>query len=370
MSVTFDSIANKAVIAFQDASNSNHGTSVVFTVGSTNSTDFVGITDQAIANAATGAVIVQGGVSEKLSGLTVGSDYYVQADGSIASPTVSAPYVINGASYDSVSFSVAGQETTPLGMIFGNNGTKMYIVGAGASVYQYTLSSGFDLSTASYDSVSFSVTSQETSPRGIAFNLTGEKMFIIGQGSDAIYQYTLSIAWDVSSASYDSASFSVSAQDTTPQDLFFNLDGSKFFMVGDATDTVYQYSLSTPFVISSASYDSVSFSAASQSTGCVALSFNNTGTRMFISDYNSDTIYQYSLSSGFDLSTASYDSINFSVASQSGNPQGLAFSSDGTTFFVTAVTSSSVFQYSTSVGSATSAPAGRALSSTSILLEG
>ena len=293
----------------------------------------------------------------------------MQADGSVSSPTVSAPYVIDGASYDSVSFSVAGQETTPLGMIFGNNGTKMYIVGAGASVYQYTLSSGFDLSTASYDSVSFSVTSQDTSPRGIAFNLTGEKMFIIGQGSDAIYQYTLSIAWDVSSASYDSASFSVSAQDTTPQDLFFNLDGSKFFMVGDTTDTVYQYSLSTPFLISSASYDSVSFSAASQSTGCVALSFNNTGTRMFISDYWNDTIYQYSLSSGFDLSTASYDSINFSVASQSDNPQGLAFSSDGTKFFVTTVTGSSVFQYSTGTGSVTTVLAGKALSSTSINLD-
>ena len=336
---------------------------------SISNTSFIGISDAAISDTASGSVTIKGGISTNVTGLTPNALYYVQTDGSLGSPTASVPYVINGASYDSVSFSVAGQETTPLGMIFGNNGTKMYIVGAGASVYQYTLSSGFDLSTASYDSVSFSVTSQDTSPRGIAFNLTGEKMFIIGQGSDAIYQYTLSIAWDVSSASYDSASFSVSAQDTTPQDLFFNLDGSKFFMVGDTTDTVYQYSLSTPFVISSASYDSVSFSAASQSTGCVALSFNNTGTRMFISDYQNDTIYQYSLSSGFDLSTASYDSINFSVASQSDNPQGLAFSSDGTTFFVTTVTGSSVLQYSTGAGSVTSVLAGKALSSTSINLD-
>jgi hypothetical protein len=369
ISATYNSANQKIVISYSDSGNSEYGTSVVYQNEGTNSADFIGITDAAISDTASGSVTIKGGISTNVTGLTANALYYVQDDGSISSPTASVPYVIDGASYDSVSFSVAGQETTPLGMIFGNNGTKMYIVGAGASVYQYTLSSGFDLSTASFDSVSFSVTSQDTSPRGIAFNLTGEKMFIIGQGSDAIYQYTLSIAWDVSSASYDSVSFSVSAQDTTPQDLFFNLDGSKVFMVGDTTDTVYQYSLSTPFVISSASYDSVSFSAASQSTGCVALSFNNTGTRMFISDYQNDTIYQYSLSSGFDLSTASYDSINFSVASQSDNPQGLAFSSDGTKFFVTTVTGSSVFQYSTGAGSVTSVLAGKALSSTSINLD-
>ena len=89
MSVTFDSTANKAVIAFQDASNSNHGTSVVFTVGSSNNTDFVGITDQAIADTATGSVVVEGGVTAKVSGLTTGSTYYVQDDGSLSTTSSS-----------------------------------------------------------------------------------------------------------------------------------------------------------------------------------------------------------------------------------------------------------------------------------------
>ena len=57
----------------------------------TNSADFIGITDQAIANTATGAVIVQGGVSEKVTGLTTGSDYYVQDDGSLSTTVSSVP---------------------------------------------------------------------------------------------------------------------------------------------------------------------------------------------------------------------------------------------------------------------------------------
>ena len=59
---TFDSTNNKVVIGYRDAGNSNYGTAVVLTVASSNNTDFVGITDEAIANTASGSVIVQGGV--------------------------------------------------------------------------------------------------------------------------------------------------------------------------------------------------------------------------------------------------------------------------------------------------------------------
>jgi len=56
---------------------------------STNSADFVGITDQAIADTATGSVVVEGGVTEKVSGLTTGSTYYVQDDGTLSTTTSS-----------------------------------------------------------------------------------------------------------------------------------------------------------------------------------------------------------------------------------------------------------------------------------------
>ena len=57
----------------------------------TNSADFIGITDQAIADTATGAVIVQGGVSANVTGLTANTDYYVQADGTISATVSSVP---------------------------------------------------------------------------------------------------------------------------------------------------------------------------------------------------------------------------------------------------------------------------------------
>ena len=64
-----------------------------FLVGGTqpNYTDFIGITDQAIADTATGAVIVQGGVNSKVTGLTIGTDYYVQANGTLSTTTSTVP---------------------------------------------------------------------------------------------------------------------------------------------------------------------------------------------------------------------------------------------------------------------------------------
>ena len=50
----FDSNAGKVVIAYKDVGNSGYGTSVVFTSAASNNTDFIGITAEAISDTATG----------------------------------------------------------------------------------------------------------------------------------------------------------------------------------------------------------------------------------------------------------------------------------------------------------------------------
>lgn len=89
ISTAYDSAAGKVVIAYRDYQNSNFGTSVVFTAASNNSASFIGISDEAISDTATGSVTIKGGVSTNVTSLTPATDYYVQTDGSI-SATVSA----------------------------------------------------------------------------------------------------------------------------------------------------------------------------------------------------------------------------------------------------------------------------------------
>ena len=103
---------------------------------------------------------------------------------------------------------------------------------------------GFELASASYDSVNFSVNSQDITPVGLAFNTDGTKMYMLGLDTATVYQYTLSTGFDLSTASYDSVSFSVASQDINPHDVAFNTDGTKMYMLGTNSDTVFQYSSS------------------------------------------------------------------------------------------------------------------------------
>ena len=222
------------------------------------------------------------------------------------------------ASYDSVSFSVAGQDTNPTGLAFSSDGTKMFIVGHtnNGAISQYTLTTGFDVSTASYDSVSFSVTAQDAFPNELAFNTDGTKMFVLGPDVLSILQYTLTTGFDVSTASYDSVSFSVAGQESSLQGLAFSSDGTKMFMVGSGSDSVYQYTLTTGFDVSTASYDSVSFSVAAQDTNITGLFFHPDGIKMYVSGPDSDAVHEYTTGS-VTTATITYPA---SVTFEAGSP--------------------------------------------------
>jgi DNA-binding beta-propeller fold protein YncE len=256
---------------------------------------------------------------------------------------------IETASYDNASFSVSSQDSVPRGIFFKPDGTKMYMIGDSSNtVYQYSLSTTWDITTASYDNASFSVSSQDTSPYGIFFKPDGTKMYMVGINSDRVHQYSLSTAWDITTASYDAVSFLVIAQDSIPTDIFFKPDGTKMYMVGFSSDTVHQYSLSTAWNIATASYDAVSFSVGSQDGSPTGISFKPDGTKMYMVGNVSDTVHQYSLATAWDIATASYDSVSFSVGSQDGFPTGIFFKPDGTKMYMAGITSDTVHQYTTS----------------------
>ena len=146
----------------------------------------------------------------------------------------------------------------PTGMAFSNDGAKMFIVGsAGMDINEYTLTAPFVLSTAAFANVTFSVSNQDESPEGMAFSNNGTKMFVIGDDGNDINEYTLSTPFDLSTASYagDDERFSVSGRETTPQGMAFSNDGTKMFVIGDVGNDVNEYTLSTPFDLSTASYD-------------------------------------------------------------------------------------------------------------------
>jgi len=70
-------------------------------------TNFIGITDEAIADTASGSVTVTGGVTANLTGLTVGSTYYVQPAGTLAT-SAGDPSVVAGKAISTTSLLLKG----------------------------------------------------------------------------------------------------------------------------------------------------------------------------------------------------------------------------------------------------------------------
>jgi len=325
-----------------------------------------------------------------------GDKMYVtgNANDAIYEYTLSTNWDISSATY-SQAFSISSQDTIPSSLSFKNDGSIMYLLGAGNdSVYQYNLSTAWDISTASYVQ-SFSVSGQETNPTGLFLKADGTKMYLTGNTGDAIYEYSLSTAWDISTASYID-NLSISGQTTTPaglfiepdgtkvfvmdlanlrafqlylstawdistgsfsfpstdyyklQDalatgLFFKPDGSKMFTSGAGSDLIREYSLSTAWQISSASF-TTSFSVSAQDTNPTDLFLKADGTVMYVLGSSNDQLYAYSLSTAWDISSANFNQ-NFYVAAQAPVPVGLAFKADGLKFYISCSNTDSVHEY-------------------------
>jgi DNA-binding beta-propeller fold protein YncE len=258
---------------------------------------------------------------------------------------VSTPWELTNATYNGSPinfFILRSQETDPQGVFFKPDGTKMYIVGSsGDAVYEYDLSSAWDVSSASFLQ-SFSVATQETIPQGVFFKPDGTKMYIVGSSGDDVNEYNLSSAWDISTASY-LQNFSVASQDINPTGLFFKPDGTKMYVVGDNGQDINEYNLSSAWDISSASYLQ-SFSVSAQEQSPRTVFFKSDGTKMYVAGDVNDTVYEYNLSSAWNISTASYLQ-SFSLSAQEGSISGIFFKSDGTKMYGVGLFNDTIYQY-------------------------
>ena len=81
----YDSGLGRVVIAYSpNIAGNDHGKAIVYKGEGSNAADFIGISDAAISDTASGSVTIKGGISTNVTGLTANSTYYVQDDGSLS----------------------------------------------------------------------------------------------------------------------------------------------------------------------------------------------------------------------------------------------------------------------------------------------
>jgi sugar lactone lactonase YvrE len=256
---------------------------------------------------------------------------------------------LGSATYASKSFSVASQITGPLGTAFSTDGTKMYVCGESGFVYQYTLSTAWDASTASY-STSWDGTGVTSNIGGLHFKTDGTVLFLACPLGDEIRRVNLSTAWDVSTATDQNSNFNVNSYDTSIQGLWFKPDGTKMYMIGQNSYRVQGFNLSTAWDHTTAT------ASGSKSVGVLdnspqGVAFSSDGTKMYIAGGTNTKVFQYLLSTAWDVTTASGAGpvfLDVSGQDTQSTLKDVTFGNDGNILYITSKGGSSVFQYDTS----------------------
>lgn len=240
------------------------------------------------------------------------------------------------------SLPIVTQTSTPRGVFFKPDGLQMYVIAeTEATVFEYALTTAWDLSTATINQ-SFVVSTEESLPEGFCFRQDGLRMYIIGQSVD-VNEYVLSTPWDISSASALQL-FSVSTEQATPVDVSFKPDGSRMYIIGKGPNRIDEYILSTPWsVITAVANDN--FSTSTEDANPESITFKPDGTRMYMVGVTNDTVFEYSLTEPWILGTAFYTGRSFSVADEDVFPHGAFFKPDATKMYVCGSTGNQLLEY-------------------------
>ena len=233
-------------------------------------------------------------------------------------------------------------ETQPQGFAFSKDGERMFMIGSTMDdVFEYDLTGAYCLSTLSTP-LTYYVNSIDNLPTGITFDASGTKMFLVGKENDKVYQYNLTQPFLVNSTATYAGAFSVSSQENLPGGITFDASGTKMFVVGEASDDdndseVNAYKLTHAWDVTSASHIEV-YTMSFTDTNPTGITFDNSGEKMFISDSGTNTIRQYNLKEPYIITSNSTgernDTPSIDVSAVDNNIRDIWFDASGTKLFI------------------------------------
>ena len=150
-----------------------------------------------------------------------------------------------------------------------DDGTKMYILHTDDKIFQYTLSTAYDIATASYASKTKDLSSEGDIKEGMWISEDGTRVFLVGRTLDTVRSYTMSTPYDISTMSYDSKSLDVSAKDNGPRAIFVSDDGTELYVSGEGGGDIHQYTMSSAYDLATASFTATK-DTSGESLNCIA----------------------------------------------------------------------------------------------------
>ena len=210
------------------------------------------------------------------------------------------------------------------------------------------------------------ISSDTEQARGINFKPDGTIMYITNRkaasGAEGqkgqVTQYSLSTPFDISTAKKTSQTDLLGSNDATvlkyPHAIEFKPDGTKMFVTaGDAVASIYQYNLTTAWDSSSAEFEARHVEGRTDVQHLRTLAFKPDGTRMFVGGKDNPAttgkIKQFTLSNPWDLSSGVSDAgLSVDIGSSEANLRNAQFDDTGTILYVGGNDSDDIHKYSLS----------------------
>ena len=248
--------------------------------------------------------------------------------------------------YESISSPLHGDDYYLRSHLFINNGNDILHLERGvAELTLESLDAPYDIS-AGFTQVGITDTLPNSGSslssfnyKSFVFNTDGTKLFFIASGFNddydgAILQYDLANPYDVFDMEYKGKS----QHDITfsyDDDIAFNKDGTLLYLLNDIHENIHIFTLNQPFDITQGFTETGSF-GYDRDIFAVKMKFSPDGKSMFLVEFYNSGIHQYSLSSPFDL-TSTVDYVGFYKLPISGLANvSMDIKNDGTKFYILA----------------------------------
>jgi DNA-binding beta-propeller fold protein YncE len=219
-----------------------------------------------------------------------------------------------------------------------SDGTFLYVGSGRYYIYQYMLSVAWDISTATLsNTIDLFSQGYEEFPNGLYISPDGTRFFQLGADKDSVEHFSLATTWDITTASFVQE-FYIGSKDIVPSGLHISDDGLHLYTSSFIYDCVYQWTMTTPWDLSTASFVYKFDLSGHVIDNPHDIHFSPDGTKMLLSE--STTITKYELSTAWDISSAVFAQ---EKAGDFGN--GLFVSADGVNLFAANSGSSKLYHW-------------------------
>ena len=269
-----------------------------------------------------------------------------QTSGGAWTPAPAILYDLSNSTSLNKTFYYGTEDGSCKGMSFNDVGTKWYMYGTTGKMYEYDLSTAYDVSTATYNGV-YSVVTLGTGLSDISWKPDGTTLYGLEYSTRKLHTFATSTPWDITALYYVSGWTIPTAQGSQNIRFTFNDAGTMLFMLDRTYNSLFSYNLSTAWAVTTATYtgDSLAlhpflFVYDIYSDILDGLKFSASGHKCFVTNYNTsgtstkNAVFEIDLATAWDINTATYSGVNVSIVPTYGTTSDLLFNGDGSQLYV------------------------------------